>query len=270
MYDISFPAETVQMMISMVVFCILLPIIFLWFYKKRCGGYISSFFIGAGIAFLIVFMVGSLLNVLILHTFQLSTYVDIETHPINYVIYTSITQGILSAFTGYFILRFCTKKREGKESAFLKENAFLFGYGQGALEIIAVAGSSYVTNLILAIFVNSLGLEAYAQKIGTPVEELAKGVNSLIEIPISDHYIEGGYLLLSLCMHTAVSVLIYMAMTQKEYRIFLPLSFLLHTLAYVPRMLYLVDIGNPMFLFGIAIVYVFAVVTLAYQIYHKK
>ncbi len=264
MYDISFPAETVQMMISMVVFCILLPILFLWFYKKKCGGNISSFFIGAGIAFLIVFMVGSLFNVMLLNMLQLSAFVDIQAHPINYVIYTSITQGVLSAFTGYFILRFCRKNRDGKE------NALLFGFGQGALEIIAVAGSSYVTNLILAIFVNSLGLEAYAQKIGTPVEELAKGVNSLIEIPISDHYIEGGYLLLSLCMHTAVSVLIYMAMTRKEFRIFLPLSFLLHTIAYVPRMLYLVDMGNPMLLFGIAVVYVFVVVTLAYQIYHKK
>lgn len=60
------------------------------------------------------------------------------------------------------------KKRPGKE------NALIFGVGMGGFESILNGATVYITNIIAALLINSIGSTEYFKKLALKGEELAQ------------------------------------------------------------------------------------------------
>ncbi len=264
--NIVFPASFIQANIFSALLCILLPLLFLWYYKRKTGVKIGSFFIGAAFCLLFSFIVPSILNILILSGLRLGHFFSAANHPLYSAVYGACSLGLTSTIGSYVGLKYAMKSRPGKE------NALVFGVGMGGFESIFNGSTIYITNLIAAILVNSVGSAEYFKKLGLTGTELTKNQKLFSELaatPASDFFMDATYLILSLILYAAITLLIYYAISKKEIWL-LPVSIVLHILGYVPIYLRNIELfENSVILFVIATLYTFAIALFAYQIYHR-
>lgn len=264
--NIVFPASFIQANIFSALLCILLPLLFLWYYKRKTGVKTGSFFIGAAFCLLFAFIVPSLLNILILSGLRLGHFFSAANHPVYSAIYGACSIGLTSTIGSYVGLKYAMKKRSGKE------NAMVFGVGMGGFESIFNGSTIYITNLIAALLVNSVGSAEYFKKLGLTGTELEKNQKLFAELaatPASDFLMDATYMILSLIMYTAITLLIYYAISKKETWL-LPVSIVLHILGYVPMYLRNIELfENSAVLFVSASVYTLAIALFAYPMYHR-
>lgn len=262
--NIVFPASYVQVNIFSALLCILVPILFLWYYKKKTGVKIGAFFIGAAFFMLFSFILSYVLNILVISVFGLGNFLNTNTHPIYSSIYVSCSMGFITTLGVYVGLKYAMKQRPGKE------NALVFGVGVGGLESILNGTTIYVTNLISAVLINSIGSVEYFKKLELTGEELAKSQElfaTQAATPASAFLLDASYLILSLVLSVSITVLIHRALDKHESYLF-PVCAVLQCLGYVPMYLTQTKVlENSYLLFGIASVYIFVVAYFAYRAY---
>lgn len=266
--NISFSSETIGIMALVASVCTLLPLIYLGYFRAKTGAKLSSFFIGIGFSVLFSFFGEYLINIILLIGLGLGKFVNVSTHPVYAAVYYSITAGLMAELGSFVALKYCMKSRPGKE------NAFAFGLGKGGFECIIYGGIVYITNIVLALFVNSFGADGYLKRLGVPETELVSQRNSIAElaaIPTEAHLLDGSQRILALCLQTALAILVYMAVTYKPYFKFFPIAIALHILGYLP--LYLKEVKlvtNTALIMTLTLVYTFAVLVFAYRLYHAN
>lgn len=263
----SFSSETIGIMVLVATVCTLLPLIYLGYFKAKTGAKLSSFFIGIGFSVLFSFFGEYLINMTLLVTLGLGKIVTPATHPVYTALYYSVTAGVMAGLGSYVALKYAMKSRPGKE------NAFAFGLGKGGFECIIYGGIVYITNIILALFVNAFGVDNYLQRLGIPEAEFASqrsSIEALASIPPEAHLLDGSQRVLALCLQTALAILVYMAVTYKPYFKFFPIAIVLHIIGYLP--LYLKEVGllnNTALIMTLTLLYTFAIVVFAYRLYHE-
>ena len=239
--DIRFSSESIGIMVFVAAVCTLLPLIYLGYFKAKTGAKLSSFFIGIGFSVLFSFLGEYLINIILLVSLGLGRIIHPAVHPVYAAVYYSVTAGIMAELGSYVALRYCMKSRQGKE------NAFAFGLGKGGFECIIYGGIVYITNIILALFVNAFGADNYLQRLGIPEAELAAQRSSIAElaaIPKELHLLDGSTRILALVMQTALAILVYIAVTYKPYFKFFPIAIVLHIIGYLPMYLKEVKLLN--------------------------
>ena len=265
MQNIVFPISFIRANIFSALLCILLPILFLWYYKRKTGVKLGSFFIGAAFCLLFSFVVPSILNILILSRLGLASFFNATNHPVYSALYGASIMGITSTIGIYVGLKYAMKKRPGKESA------LVFGVGMGGFESILNGTTVYITNVIAAVLINSVGSGEYFKKLGLTGEKLAESQKLFANqaaTPASTFLMDGTYMILSLILYAAITVLVFRALSEKQ-TFLVPVTILLHILGYVPMYLRNIELfQNSTVLFVIATIYTFALAFFAYQTYH--
>ena len=278
MNTIIFSGSTIQSWIFAIFLCVVAPLCFLWYFKKKTGAKVSSFLAGIAFSLLFSFIGGVFLNIIVLRIFGLGFFLASADHPVYAALYGAASAGLMAFVGSYVGLKYAMKNRQGQD------NAFLFGLGKGGFECFMNGATIYITNLIAAIFINSLGSEEYFKKLSLGAEELAQARSSFTElaaIPGYTYIIHATYLLLILCIHVATTLMIFQCALSKqsqpsdtskkaEYTYYIPLAFVLQILGYVP--FYLTNIPalqNSLILLSIDFVYTFAVALLGYRLYHR-
>lgn len=279
MNTIIFSGSTIQSWIFSIFLCVVAPLCFLWYFKKKTGAKVSSFLAGIAFSLLFSFIGGVFLNILVLRLFSLGFLFASADHPVYAALYGSVSAGLMACIGSYVGLKYAMKNRQGQD------NAFLFGLGKGGFECFMNGATIYITNLIAAIFINSLGSEEYFKKLSLGAEELAQARSSFTElaaIPGYTYIIHATYLLLILCVHVATTLLIYQyalsaqdkssnKSKKAEYTYYIPLALVLQILGYIPFYLTnLPALQNSLVLLSINFVYTFAVVFFAYKLYHQR
>lgn len=263
--NIVFPGSFIQANLFSALLCILVPVLFLWYYKKKTGVKIGAFFVGAAFCLLFSFIITYVLNILVLSVSGLGGFLSSQNHPIYSAIYGSCSIGLISTLGIYVGLKYAMKTRPGKE------NALVFGIGLGGLECILNGATVYITNLIAAFLINSVGSAEYFKKLGLTGKELAETQElfaSQAATPVSFFLMDATYMVLSLILSAAITLLIYRAMNREETYLF-PVAIILQILGYAPMYLTHIEaFENSFVLFGIASVYIFAVAFFAYRVYH--
>lgn len=266
--NIHFSSESIGIMVFVAAVCTLLPLIYLGYFKAKTGAKLSSFFIGIGFSVLFSFLGEYLVNIILLISLGLGKIIHPSIHPVYAAIYYSITAGVMAELGSYIALRYCMKSRPGKE------NAFAFGLGKGGFECIIYGGIVYITNIILALFVNAFGVDNYLQRLGIPETELATqrdSIASLANIPKELHLLDGSTRVLALIMQAALAILVYMAVTYKPYFKFFPIAIVLHIIGYLPMYLKEVKLlNNTTLIMSITIIYTFLIAAFAYRLYHNQ
>ncbi len=227
----KFSGSTLTTMIVIALLCTAVPFIFLAYYRSKTNAKISSFFIGMGFYALFYFGAQGLLNALIFNIFNLKDTFNLSTHPVWYALYGALVAGGLGAVGKFVGLRFAMKERTGKE------NGLLFGAGYGGFETIAFGSSMIMGNIILALMVNSLGMEEYIAKLGLSGQKLTdfqNGLQELIAVPSIEYVAQGTTQVLTLFFQTTLTLLVYIAIHDQKRKFLFPVAILLELLFYVP------------------------------------
>lgn len=263
--NIVFSGSYIQSNLFSAFLCILLPIGFLWYYKRKTSVQIGPFFIGAAFSLLFSYLVTYIGNILILSVTGLGEFLNAQNHPVYSAVYGAVSIGLISTLGSFVGLKYAMKTRSGRE------NALVFGLGMGGFECILNGGTVNITNIIAAVLINSVGSQEYFNKIGLSGKELADTqalFATQADTPGYFFLMDATYLILSLILSAATAILIYCGINEDGRRYLFPLAIVLRILGYIP--VYLTNIPawqSSALLFGIAIVYTFAVAFLAYQVY---
>ena len=267
MNPIVFSSSSIQSWIFSIFLCIVVPLCFFWYFKKKNTIKGSSFLVGMAFSLLFTFILAVCLNTLILQTFGFTFLFEPDKHPVYAAIYGSVTAGIMASLGSYVGLKYAMKSRPGKE------NALVFGLGQGGMECILNGGAVYITNLIAAIFINSIGSEEYFKKLNLSPEDLKRThseFSQLANTPGYTYIISATYYLLSLCVHIAIAVFLYQAIKKGKSIVHLLIAVLIQTLSYAPMYVTsLFQLQSSLILLSIDFLYTFIIIFCFYQMYQK-
>ena len=107
MNQIVFSAGFVQANIFCSLLCILLPILFVWYQKRKNGVKPGAFFIGAAFCLLFSYVAATIVNVLIFSIPGLLSFFSAKNHPVYSALFGAFSLGILStigAFIGFGLI----------------------------------------------------------------------------------------------------------------------------------------------------------------------
>ena len=119
MNQIVFSAGFVQANIFCSLLCILLPILFVWYQKRKKGVRPGAFFIGAAFCLLFSYVAATIVNVLIFSIPGLLSFFSAKNHPVYSALFGAFSLGILSTIGAFIGLKYAMKKRPGKENALI-------------------------------------------------------------------------------------------------------------------------------------------------------
>ena len=231
----TFERASINSMVIVSLSCVVIPFIILALIKIKLGGKISSFFIGMGFYIIFAMFLSVIIN-MIFHSIPIFKILfDKANHPVFYGIYGAIVAAIVEETGKFFCMKVLNKyNRTGKY------NALLGVYGHAAFETVAYGSSLFMGNVILAVMVNSIGLDEYLKKLGHSGDALIKErelVIKMMNIPISEHFISGTFCLLTLILQTALGILVYISFKESAKKYYLFMAMGLHFLGYLPNYL---------------------------------
>ena len=253
-------------MVIVALVCMGIPFIALAYMKTKTGAKITSFLKGLLFYALFAFGVSGLINILLLGGLSLSSVLNRSIHPVYYAVYGAVLAGIVEE-TGKFVgLKYMMKKNPDKQ------NALLFGLGHGGLEALAYGSSLFMGNFVLALLVNSLGVDEYFNKLGITGEKLVEQKNNLaalMAIPTSEYVAYGIERVFLLALQIALTILVFMAVNNRKLKPMFPIAILLHIIAYMPSYLNNMELLNLTFNLLITGAVCVIVATYVYRIYHQ-
>jgi uncharacterized membrane protein YhfC len=210
---------------------IFLPLfLFIRFKAKYKVNYIPAL-LGAGIFILFALI----LRPLFLSIFQLEFLIGIFPTPVfNLIIYISIVCLASGLFeeTGRFIAFKWILKRDSEKV----KTPLSYGIGHGGIEAILLVGFSMISLLITSMMINNGQIMNRGLTDDQAVE--------LIDFIQTDSFLflaAGIERILAVALHICLSVLVWLAITRKQYLLY-PAAILLHALTNVSAALYQLDI----------------------------
>lgn len=117
MNQIVFSAGFVQANIFCSLLCILLPILFVWYQKRKNGVKPGAFFIGAAFCLLFSYVAATIVNVLIFSIPWLLSFFSTKNHPVYSALFGAFSLGILFNHRSIYRIEVCNEKTPGQGNA---------------------------------------------------------------------------------------------------------------------------------------------------------
>ena len=212
MNEIVFSQSSITALWIITALCLLVPIVFfvIYFYSRKAR--ISSFFIGTGMALLIVIAGRSILDMFFLLMLGLNNIFDSNEHPIYAVLYASVLNGFLIQFSTYLALRFAMGDKTEKE------NMFFMTIGKSGLYCLVYGGVSAISYLAIAYTVNGSGIENYLSSIADTASRETQRAAVVLQAaePAIQIVLDGLLQIGAMCTHIALGTLIYAGLHQAK------------------------------------------------------
>lgn len=236
----QFSNESLTGMVIVALICTAVPFIFLGYYrsKKKVNIKVSSFFIGMAVYFLFAQIGEWLFNIILFYGFSLSVFLTRTDHPVYYALYGAVVAGVFEETGKYFGLKKWMQSRPGKE------NAFLFGVGHGSFEMVAYGSSLFMGNIIIALMVNSFGIDGYLEKVritGVEASQQTEIIQQLMAIPPSENIAAGIERILALILQASLTIFVFLSLNHEKLKYLFPIAVILHIIGYLPT--YLAQVG---------------------------
>ena len=183
-----------------------LPVALLvWWHGKTKAAYFDAL-VGA-----LIFLVFAMVLEQILHSFVLKT--SIVSKPWAFILYGSFAAGVFEETGRYIGFRFFMKKKQAKE------DAIMYGIGHGGMESILIAGVSLVVSIIAVLAANAGH---------TDNQTFAQTARVVAQSPISTLFASGVERAVAICLHIALSVLVFLSIKRAGLWWMYPLAILFH------------------------------------------
>ncbi len=215
------------------VFAFALPIVLLVWWRKTREAKLLPFFVGAA-----VFVVFALVLEKMLH--QVCVFGDnaisraIAGSPYLYMLYGGLAAGVFEETGRYVAFRWLIGKRRYPE----RDTAVTYGVGHGGIEAMLVMGVSYVTMLVVALYLRHGNQPAALAIMGGSAEALSTYIAALGQLTPGTVLLamveRGGAMIL----HIALSIFVFLAARDRTQRTWFPFAIALHAIADMPAALY--------------------------------
>lgn len=181
----------------------------------------------------VCFLVGAMLLESLFHQLVFSLVPGIAQNVVTYCLYGCLAAGLFEETARLIGLRYLCKKDASPVTG------FSYGVGHGGIEAILLVGVSVANNLVVMIMVNGGSLDALLE--GATDEQTSTAMAQLEQLaaqPSSVFLAAGIERIIAICLHLALSVLIWMVVTKKLPMWGYPLAIGLHAVSNVAAALY--------------------------------
>ena len=183
------------------------PVALLLLWRKRTGAPWRGAVAGAAMFFLFALVLEQIPHLLLLRPDGF-----IMSHTWAYVLYGILAAGIFEETGRLAGFRFLLKGRDGRETG------VMYGIGHGGLESLLLGGVAAVMNLVSALQYNA----------GTLTGDALAATPTALAAPASYFLVVGVERLVAICLHIALSVLVFQAVKRPGKRWLYPAAILLH------------------------------------------
>ncbi len=218
--EFTFSNGTIFILILSSLVCVAGPVILMFYCSKKYAAKISGFFLGmAGFFLFGVLLCGLLINLLF------SLLPSVPAIPWQGAFYDALITALTCGFGRYIMLKYCMKNRLSAGSA------MMYGAGQGGFYAMIFGTTYCITTAVTMLLNNTLGTASYLTKLGMQGEALEAGgkdIRTLIEIGTLQHIFDGTAPLFIFLTEVALSVFMFIFITNKTAKFLFPVSFILH------------------------------------------
>ena len=152
MMFMTIPAASIAGMVFSLIVSFALPIGLFVYAKKKLGAKTAPFFIGCGVFFVMVLMLGAAIHRIV---FQLAGEA-LTGSVILYAVYGGLMAALFEETGRYIAMRFLVKPLDFP-------NAFMYGAGHGGVEAMLLCGVASISNVASAVMINSGTMSARAE-----------------------------------------------------------------------------------------------------------
>lgn len=195
---------------------------------KNREAWLPSVFIGAGTFFLFAMVLEQLLHAVMLPI--------VQGRAVLYCVYGALAAGIFEE-TGRFAAYKTLMRRH-----YSTKNAVLMGIGHGGCEALMLVGVNYITYAVIALSVNSVGIEQFIQMSSAGNAEVAEAMqtqlNGIAGVGVFTAFQAIYERVIAMTFHVCMSVVVYKAVSQRGKLWLYPLAVVLHAVLDVPAGLY--------------------------------
>ncbi len=206
-------ASIVAMIFTLIV-AVGLPILLCIFLRKKFRASFASFFLGCGIFVLFALVLEQVLHSIVLSAFGNALMENIWL----YALYGGLAAGIFEELGRFFAMK---RVMKGKWHKLDKGNVLMYGAGHGGIEAIYLIGITYINNLVAAFMINSGAMDAAIAATGDAAvqEGMRQSLMPLVELSPWIFVMAGFERILAVCLHIALSVIVYQAvrLSEKKY-----------------------------------------------------
>ena len=204
---------------------LILPIVLLVVYTLKNKGkqIVSAWFLGAGGFFVLQILVR--MPILGALSLQPGFQAFAENNYVLYVLILGFTAGLFEVIGRLAVAKIISKN-------LTYERSIAAGLGHGGIEAILLIGTTYISNLLYAMMINTNtfdGMVEQAKAMGADVTSLLTVKEALLTTPAYLFGLSGYERLLTMICHTAMSLLVCYFMYRKQTVKGVLISLTLHT-----------------------------------------
>lgn len=209
-------ASFIGIIFSMVV-SIGLPIILGIIIYKKTHAKVSSCFIGAGI-----FVVFALILEQIMHVIVLAINPAFQSQTVPFGLYGALAAALFEETGRFVAMKFFMKKNLNRG------NALMYGVGHGGVEAILLVGLTYINNLVIAIMINTGGIQLTMDQMEPSLQEMTyQQMQAFWQTPAYHFYMAGVERIFAVMLQICLSVMIYKCVKTGQKKFYIG-AFLLH------------------------------------------
>ena len=219
---------TAQVPVLTIVFCALsclaafgIPIALLLYFRLKKHADILPFFIGCAVMLLFALILES-----IVHSIVLNSYPGrkIQDNIWLYALYGGMMAGLFEESGRFIAFKTVLRKKNGKDA-----NALMYGAGHGGFEAMALLGLSMISNIAMAVMINSGSFGAVT---GALPDEARAQLQPIVDqlVSSSPYLYLAGIIerVFAIALHIALSVLVWFAAKNRKKFWLWPAAILIH------------------------------------------
>ena len=193
--------------------------LFFLLYKKK-NAKVLPFFLGCGSFFLFAMVLEQLLHMLVL--LKLGSVSEmLKANLWLYALYGGLAAGLFEETGRFLAMKYFMKTSSGRE------DALMYGAGHGGMEAVLVLGIPSINNLVSAVLLNS-GKFLSSLADDSNAQQVLERLSPLWTLPAWQFFLGGVERILAICLHVALSLLVYRAVKEKRRWYLYPCAILLH------------------------------------------
>ena len=226
--SLSFPLLSVIFTGISALIAFLVPIVLAVLCCRRSRNALLAISVGA-----VCFLLGAMVLESFVHQLVFSLVPGIAQNVVLYCLYGCLAAGLFEETARLIGLRYLCKRDPSPTTG------FAYGVGHGGIEAILLVGVSVANNLAVMIMVNGGSVDALLE--GATDEQVSTAMTQLEQLaaqPSSVFLAAGIERIVAICLHLALSVLIWMVVTQKLPMWGYPLAIGLHAVSNIAAALY--------------------------------
>ena len=213
-------ASIVCMMVSLAI-SVGVPIVLCIVVCRKTKARISSFFIGAATFVLFAMILERILHAIVFKAAGTALTGNIWL----YALYGGLAAGVFEETGRFLAMKLCMRKHLNKQ------NAIMYGVGHGGIEAILLVGMACVSNLVIAVMINSGQISTLLSISGVDDTTYQLAMTQLMAVstaPFWQFCMAGVERMAAIIFHISASYLVYLAVSRKKL-----FSYLLAILAHL-------------------------------------